>query len=180
MDNRTDNGMRIRKTAMADMERVLELYDMARRFMKEHGNPDQWGDTYPPVEMVERDIREGKSYVCDDEGVITAVFFFDKGEDPDYREIHDGAWLSDAPYSVVHRIAAPAGRKGTASFCIRWCYEKSGGNIRIDTHRDNIPMQRMLAKNGFQQCGIIYIGGTDERIAYQKMTGRETAEEDGG
>lgn len=180
MDNRTDNGMRIRKTAMADMERVLELYDMARRFMKEHGNPDQWGDTYPPVEMVERDIREGKSYVCEDEGAITAVFFFDEGEDPDYREIHDGVWLSDAPYSVIHRIAAPAGRKGTASFCIRWCYEKSGGNIRIDTHRDNIPMQRMLAKNGFQQCGIIYIGGTDERIAYQKMTGRETAEEDGG
>lgn len=175
-----DTGMQVRKTEAEDTERILELYAMARDFMKEHGNPDQWGDTYPPRELVERDIQEGKSYVCEDEGVITAVFFFDKGEDPDYREIHGGEWLSDTPYSVVHRIAAPAGRKGTASFCIRWCYEKSGGNIRIDTHRDNIPMQRMLEKNGFQQCGTVYIAGVDERIAYQKTAVQKTAAEDGG
>lgn len=160
--------MEIRKTTVEDIERVMELYAMARVFMREHGNPRQWGDHYPSRNLVAHDIKEEKSYVCVDEGIITAVFFFASEEDPDYREIYEGAWRNDAPYSVVHRIVAPTGRRGTASFCLQWCYEQCGGNIRIDTHRDNIPMQKMLEKNGFERCGIIYIGGKEERIAYNR------------
>ncbi|HNZ83431.1 MAG TPA: GNAT family N-acetyltransferase, partial [Sedimentibacter sp.] len=48
-----------------------------------------------------------------------------------------------------------------------WCFEKCR-NLKIDTHRDNIPMQNLLNKNGFIRCGIIYLENGDERIAYQK------------
>ena len=41
-------------------------------------------------------------------------------------------------------------------------------SIRIDTHKDNIPMQRALAKHGFIKCGIIHLANGDERIAFQK------------
>ena len=59
--------------------------------------------------------------------------------------------------------------KGTASLCIEWCLKESGGDLRIDTHRDNIPMQKLLEKNGFVQCGIIHLSNGDERIAYEKV-----------
>ena len=39
---------------------------------------------------------------------------------------------------------------------------------QIDTHKDNIPMQRVLLRNGFVYCGIIHLENGDERIAYQK------------
>jgi RimJ/RimL family protein N-acetyltransferase len=42
-------------------------------------------------------------------------------------------------------------------------------NLKIDTHRDNIPMQKVLKRNGFSECGIIYIENGDERIAFQKI-----------
>lgn len=164
---RRETGMEIRKAAKDDRNRILELYTMARAFMRENGNPDQWGYSYPPEELVLQDITEGKSYVCVEEETVLAVFFYEQGIEPDYLEIYDGEWLNEEAYSVVHRIAAPTGRKGVASFCIRWCCENSPGNVRIDTHRDNIPMQNMLQKNGFVRCGIIYIKDGSERIAYQ-------------
>ena len=159
--------MEIRKSTRDDFGRILELYAMARDFMRKHGNPDQWGDHYPPAEMVEKDILDGKSYVCVEGESILAVFYCEEEEEPDYREICDGAWLNDEPYSVIHRITAPTGRKGVASFCIRWCCENSGGNVRIDTYKSNIPMQNMLEKNGFIRCGTIHIQDGSERIAYQ-------------
>lgn len=160
--------MVIRKTTHSDLDIVLRLYAQARKFMQEHGNPDQWGDHYPPREQIIKDIQKGNSYLCYEEDEILGVFYFATESDPDYAQISDGAWLNDQPYGVMHRVASPTGRRGVASFCLRWCLEQSGGNLRIDTHRDNIPMQNMLKKNGFHLCGIVHIRNGEERIAYQK------------
>ena len=81
--------------------------------------------------------------------------------------IKDGAWLNDRPYGVVHRVACASRGRGLASHCLNWCFEQ-WGNIRIDTHRNNIPMQKMLEKNGFSRCGIIFVEAGPERIAFQK------------
>ncbi len=161
--------MEIRKTTEKDTEAVLELYAQARRFMKDHGNPDQWGNAYPPRQRVEQDIAEGKSYVCTEDGTLLGVFYFANEEEPAYRTIYEGSWLGDGPYGVMHRVASPGKKKGAATFCVNWCYEKSGGDLRIDTHRDNLPMQGMLEKNGFVRCGIIYLANGEERLAYEKM-----------
>lgn len=42
------------------------------------------------------------------------------------------------------------------------------GNVRIDTHRDNQPMQALLKKCGFAYCGRIFLADGSERIAFQK------------
>lgn len=39
--------------------------------------------------------------------------------------------------------------------------------IRIDTHRDNQPMQNAIRKAGFTYCGIIYCWDGSERLAFQ-------------
>ncbi len=47
----------IRKSAEADLDRIMEIYARARRFMAEHGNPNQWGPTnWPPESLIRQDI----------------------------------------------------------------------------------------------------------------------------
>lgn len=155
------------KTKPEQLPDVLELYAHARRFMAEHGNPYQWGDSYPEQRMVERDIQDGYSYVCMAKGRIAAVFYYRPGEDDTYRRIEDGQWLNDSPYGVVHRIASDGRTKGAASFCLDWALGQCR-NLKIDTHRDNVVMQNCLKKNGFSYCGIIHVEDGGERLAYQK------------
>jgi hypothetical protein len=52
--------MFIRKTEIKDLDNVMMIYEDARSFMKENGNPNQWGDSYPERELIKRDISEGK------------------------------------------------------------------------------------------------------------------------
>ena len=161
--------MEIRKSTLADLPRMQEIYARARDFMVETGNPNQWGPTnWPPEALLRADIAAGKSYVCTHEGSIVGTFFFDVYDDPTYRHIEDGAWLDDSPYGVVHRVASDGTVKGTGAFCIDWAMENSG-HLRIDTHGDNTVMQRLMEKLGFTHCGTIYVEEDDyPRLAYEK------------
>ena len=164
--------MEIRKSTEQDFERMMEIYSFARKFMAEHGNPNQWGSTHwPPEALIHNDIRDGNSYVCvNDAGKVIATFFYAYGEDiePVYRKIWDGAWLSGGPYGVVHRIAGDGSEKGIGAFCINWAFRQCGC-LRMDTHGDNIVMQNLLTKLGFVHCGTIYVEEDNyPRLAYEK------------
>ena len=156
----------IEKATLSQLLQIMAIYERARTLMAETGNPDQWGTAYPPEEMIRQDILDGKCYVNLEGDTIRAVFYFAVEADPTYGYI-EGAWLNDAPYGVIHRIAVGENGKGAAAECFRFAYSKCP-NLRIDTHEKNIPMQRCLAKNGFTRCGIIYLEDGDPRIAYQK------------
>lgn len=164
--------MKIRNSETKDLERIMEIYALAREFMAAHGNPKQWGQTkWPPQEVIEEDIRLGKSYVCEEADRVIGVFCYMYGKDidPTYRRIEDGAWANDEPYAVVHRLASDGSVKGTGTFCLNWAYGQSG-HLRIDTHGDNRVMQCLLSKLGFEKRGIIYVKeDNDPRIAYEKL-----------
>ena len=65
--------MQIRQANIEDLPQLLALYDHARIFMAEHGNPVQWGKNYPTEELVEGDIRNGNQYVGVADGKIVAT-----------------------------------------------------------------------------------------------------------
>ncbi len=163
--------MEIRNTKLEDLDRVMEIYRMARSFMAEHGNPNQWGkENWPPRELIVKDIQERRSYVCVESKKVIGVFYFEYGTDidPTYRIIK-GQWIGEDTYGVVHRIASDHSIKGIGSFCINWAYEQCH-HLRMDTHGDNYVMQNCLKKLGFQECGIIYVReDPDPRIAYEKL-----------
>ena len=164
--------MRIRHSAKEDIDRIMEIYAWSRRFMADHGNPNQWGPTkWPPRPIIEKDIEEGCSYVCLDESdniIGTFYYIFGRDIEPTYREIEDGKWINDSPYGVVHRIAGDGSVKGIGSFCINWAYDRSL-HLRIDTHGDNIVMQNLLKKLGFVHCGTIYVEEDHyPRLAFEK------------
>lgn len=159
--------MEIRKTKIEELDQVMAIYARARQFMAEHDNPTQWGSTKPSRADIVRDIELGYSHVCVEDEAIAAVFYYRAGVDPTYVKIYEGKWLNDFPYGVVHRIASAGKIKGAGSFCLNWAFSQCG-NLKIDTHRNNIVMQNTLKKNGFSYCGIIYLEDGDERLAYQK------------
>ena len=70
-------------------------------------------------------------------------------------------------YAVVHRVASTGIVKGAASYCLDWAYSQIP-NIRMDTYADNIPMQRLLEKCGFQYCGSFERVGLDKWMAYHR------------
>ncbi len=157
--------MEIRKATHPDFNKIMKIYEDAAVFMAENGNPTQWVG-YPSKEMVKNDIDKGQSYVCTEDEKILAVFVYFEENDPWYAYI-EGKWVNDEPYGVVHRIASARKKKGVGEFCIKWAFEKCK-NLRIDTHKDNIPMQNLIKKLNFEYCGIVYMDDGSPRIAFQK------------
>ena len=166
--------MIIQKATQQNIEEILSIYKEAREYMALNGNENQWGDNYPPRELIEQDILTGKCYIAIDEK-ICGVFYFAIENDPMYDIIKDGQWLNDNTYAVVHRIAVTKNthNKGIAGQCLDYavgiCKEKNIYDLRMDTHRDNEPMQRFLEKKDFKRCGIVFVDDGTERLAYHKL-----------
>ena len=159
--------MEIRHTTLSDITAIGEIYAMARQFMIDNGNPNQWKVGYPSEETALQDLECGIGYVCLDNEEIVGVFAFEIGHEPTYDKI-DGAWLNEEKYAYMHRVAVKKHGQGIIDFCFNECF-KIHPNLKIDTHRDNVPMQKVLKRNGFTECGIIYHENGEERIAFQKI-----------
>lgn len=159
--------MKIRKAKTQDLDTIINIYNKAKEFMKQTGNSGQWENGYPTRELLEQDIKEGTCYICEEGEKILGVFCFFIGEEPTYQKIYEGEWINNKPYGVIHRIAVGEQHKGVASFCIQWGL-KQHPNMKIDTHKNNIPMQKTILKNGFTYCGIIHKEDGTTRLAYQK------------
>lgn len=164
--------MYIRKSQETDLARMEEIYALARKFMKESGNPRQWGNnSWPPAGLLRKDVASGNSYVCvSEEGRVIGTFYFIFGPDiePTYRKITEGEWKDMSPYGVIHRLAGDGSEKGIGAFCINWAYDRCR-HLRIDTHTDNKVMQSLAERMGFVRCGTIYVvQDNDPRIAYEK------------
>jgi RimJ/RimL family protein N-acetyltransferase len=159
--------MLIRKTEEKDLPEISEIYSLAKQYMRAAGNKNQWSGDYPNGDSARDDMEKGIGCVCEEDGEVVAVFAFDIGEEKTYNRIYGGAWLDSAPYAYIHRIAVKKHGMGIVDFCFSECF-KMHPNLKIDTHRDNIPMQKVLLRNGFSYCGIIYLSDGSERLAYQK------------
>lgn len=164
---------RFRHATMRDLPQMQKNYAHARELMARTGNPTQWGNTFPRDEVVREDIAQRRAMLLvDGKGSrerILAQFALCQGEDPTYRHI-DGAWLDDAAYVTIHRIASSGLAKHAARDCIAWAL-KHYGNVRADTHPNNKAMQHVLETSGFARCGLIQLidRPTDTtRIAYQR------------
>lgn len=151
-----------------DLPDILNIYEHARTFMAQSGNPAQWADGYPQKELLLRDIERKQLYLCRDARIIYGVFAFIIGEDRTYSYIENGSWFSDAPYGTIHRIAGNGTKKDVFAEALSYCESKIS-HLRIDTHRDNRIMQYLIEKHGFRKCGTIYVADGSPRIAYEKI-----------
>ena len=154
----------IRTATENDMERILEIYDSAKEFMHNGGNPNQWNGAYPDRETLASDIARGNLFVMCEQGITYGVFALIGGDDPTYARI-DGSWRSQSPYGTIHRIAGDGTRRGVMKECFDFA-RLEFSHLRVDTHEDNKPMQAAVKKCGFEYAGIIYLADGSPRLAY--------------
>lgn len=133
--------------------------------MRRSGNHNQWTGGYPSDEVLLGDIREGRLYVMEQDGTPYACFMLCSGPDPTYAKIYDGAWSSDSAYGVIHRVASDGTVSGVLGRCVAFARQQYS-HLRIDTHEDNLPMQRALSAAGFLHRGTIFLANGDPRLAY--------------
>ncbi|MBQ6453377.1 MAG: N-acetyltransferase [Coriobacteriales bacterium] len=155
-----------------ELPELMGIFDIARRFMWENGNPSQWPAGTPSVDAVEKDIADGVLYVIEgDDGRTHAIFKLIDYPDPTYSYIEDGAWLDDSPYATLHRVASDGTMRGVFAQAVAFAKQLGYTHLRVDTHADNIPMQRAIAKCGFTYTGVIYIEDGSPRKAYEWIEG---------
>lgn len=159
----------IRLSTLDDIPQIMQMFDHSRQIMRANGNPFQWPDGYPTAEMVRHDIERQASHIIEEEGRPVGTFAFIIGIDPTYLVIEQGAWKDDTlPYGTIHRLACMPNTKGIGDCCFEWCAQQID-NLRADTHEANKILQHVLAKQGFEYCGIIHIADGTPRRAYQKV-----------
>ena len=166
--------MEFRKANKPDINRIMEIIGQAQAYFRGQGI-NQWQNNYPNPQVILNDINHDYSYVLTNDGRIIGTCAVSFDGEKTYNKIYNGRWLTDNPYAVVHRIAVDNEFKGSgvASETLRniekMCLDRGVYSIRVDTHEDNKSMQRLLEKNNYVYCGIIYLEDKSPRLAYEKV-----------
>ena len=149
--------MIIRKNSKTDTGKVMPIFEEARRTIAALGI-DQWQNGYPSEDVILADIELGQSYVCEIDGKICGCFAMLENGEPTYDKIYDGHWLTgdgSQNYVAIHRVAISVSNRGRGlsgkiiEFAADFAVKNGKKSLRIDTHRGNAVMRRMLEKNGF-------------------------------
>ena len=156
----------IRPATEADLPAVLPVFEAAKAIMRADGNHEQWGAPgFPGDALLLHDIARGGGYVIEKDSIV-AYFALLPSPEPSYDYI-DGAWLTDEPYGVIHRIASYPDVHGIFSAIIDFAAARYP-HIRIDTHRDNRIMRHLIESAGFTYCGVIWLPDGTDRLAYER------------
>lgn len=170
----------IRKANINDIDAINNIYKDAKRLLK-RSKSTQWQNAngYPNEIDINEDILKEELYVKEINYIIVGTITISFRGEPSYNKIYFGSWLNDESYAVVHRLAVKAEYYGLgiAKELMNFSEEltRSVGiyNIRIDTTKINIPMQRLIKSLDYKETGIIYLDETKskdvERVAFQKM-----------
>ncbi len=169
--------MKLRLSATKDIPSIIEIIDDAKALLKSLGI-NQWQNGYPNQEQIKNDIANNESYVVIKNNEIIGTTMFTLRKEPTYKDVIDGKWIineSEKPYGVIHRLATSKKfrKQGIAEFIFNEFHqqlkEKNIQSLKIDTHEENIGMQSLIKKLGYQYCGIIYTNYGDKRLAFEKL-----------
>ncbi len=166
--------MKLRKAQMMDLETILAILKDGRDQLAERGI-DQWQGDYPSKAQIVSDIQNGFAYLAtsDDQETVGAISIVD-APDHAYDQL-EGDWqLETDHYVVIHRVAIHSQHagKGYATQLLTQVIEaikpqrQEVESIRIDTHEDNLAMQHLIAKVGFQRVGQLNGVYRQKEISY--------------
>lgn len=162
--------MQLRQAHKNEAGACYQCIEDARKYHKAQGF-EQWRQGYPTQQTILDDIAQGNGFVFTDGQEVIGYCCIALGEEPAYRSI-DGAWKTDKPYAVVHRMAfcskaRGGGLSGQAFNLIKvFCHAHGVGAIRVDTQGENKVMQHILAREGFAYCGLVHFDG-GPKLAYE-------------
>ena len=171
-----------RTATPADMGDILRIVGDARASLKKH-RVDQWQGPYPDEKAFLFDMDRGECFVLLHGQEIAGFFTLSTREEKCYEAITDGKWTAGLPYCVLHRAAVAAEyRGGGMSAYMMKCVEEQARrfgrrSVRVDTHKKNKAMQRLLRDNGYRYRGNVQVvvepGHDSARQAFEKLLKKE-------
>lgn len=126
-------------------------------FMNSLGNP-QWNSAYPTLNHFSAAVEAGSLFVALVEDQIAGAVILDENQAPEYRPL---PWSTPEKSLVIHKLALgqPYMGRGVAGAMLAFAREEACrrglGGLRVDTYHKNLPMRRLLAKQGFSFVGPI-------------------------
>ena len=168
-----------RRAVPEDMDALLDILEQAKAYLRESG-VDQWQEGYPNREALLADMEAGRGWIFECEGRPAGYECISMSPEECYRDI-DGAWLTEGEnYAVIHRAMAAADFRHTklASEMFSLAEDLAAGmgrqSVRVDTHRDNMAMNRLCEKLGYTLCGVVDLSSVDpahdsKRNGYEKI-----------
>ena len=164
--------MEFRRAKISDLEQIVDIIEEAKKYLKE-AKVDQWQNGYPEKNDLRKDIEGGNSYVLVNENDVLATTVISLKGESTYNSIFHGQWVTEEEYMVMHRVAVHSNYKGKGLFkelikeAAKIALSNNILSIKIDTHKDNVSMQKALCNNNFEKCGLIYLEDGSERIAFE-------------
>ena len=169
--------MKIKLSTLENIPEIMTIIKDAKELLASL-KIDQWQNGYPNAAQVEQDILKGESYVVlSDENQVIATSMFTTNKEPTYQIIEEGSWKVDESknYGVMHRMAIKKEyrKQGLATLLFDEFHQqlksKNIQSLKIDTHEENLGMQALIKKIGYQYCGIIYTNYGAKRLAFEKV-----------
>ncbi len=169
--------MKIKLSTLENIPEIMTIIKDAKELLASL-KIDQWQNGYPNAAQVEQDILKGESYVVlSDKNQVIATSMFTTNKEPTYQIIEEGSWKVDESknYGVIHRMAIKKEyrKQGLATLLFDEFHQqlksKNIESLKIDTHEENLGMQALIKKIGYQYCGIIYTNYGAKRLAFEKV-----------
>ena len=162
--------MILRKASECESSISYQCIEDARAYHSSLGFV-QWHPGYPTFKTIEEDIKNGVGFVFVEGDEVLGYCCIIIGDEPAYHII-DGAWKTERPYAVVHRMTFRKECRGKAlsgqaiSLIKEYCLANGINAIRVDTQDENKVMQHILHREGFEYCGLVTFDG-GPKLAYE-------------
>ncbi len=145
----------ITNSSLKDVDKILELYDMAIAYQKEKG-----AVPWPKIskELVTQEILNNQQWKLTINDEIVCVWMTVFNDPLIWREKDNDEAL------YIHRIASNISFRGQklVSKTFEWAKRYANANgkeyIRLDTVGENEGLINLYKKNGFEFLGLIHIG----------------------
>lgn len=166
-------GLALRESVESDMAQLTGMLEDAIALLAMN-NIDQWQNGTISNEDLLDAIMHDQSFVWEqrDTTGIAGFCVLDTYDEP-YENLAEGEWTVKGPYLSIHRVMVSQhlrGRKVTSQMFLD--IKKMGvvnniTSLRIDTHPDNVMMQKTLKRNGFVRTGLLYMPSGSPRYTYE-------------
>nr|WP_244889878.1 GNAT family N-acetyltransferase [Streptobacillus notomytis] len=158
------------------MEKILEIKELAIEYQKEIGLT-QWSNNYPLEKDFKNDIELKRGYIYEKDNQIYAYASLNYDIDNMYLKTYDGNINNNIDYSSIHRVMVNKNEmnkgigKEFLEKLIRISTKDSRFVVRIDTHKDNIAMIKLIDKLNFKYIAKVHANDGTERNVFEYTLG---------
>ncbi|MGY0836468.1 GNAT family N-acetyltransferase [Aerococcus urinaeequi] len=166
-------GLALRGSVESDMTQLTCMLEDAIALLAMN-SIDQWQNGTISREILLDAIMHDQAFVWEqrDSGGIAGFCVLDTYDEL-YENLVEGEWIVSGSYLAIHRVMVSKHLRGSKVTTQMFLDIKKMGilnnidALRIDTHPDNIMMQKTLKRNGFVRTGLLYMPSGSPRYTYE-------------